>query len=90
MLLEGQLLSRITVGFHPSEEGWATVFFFGGGGYCFIEILSRAERSPPGSSVHGISQARILEWVAISFSRGSFQPRDQTSVSCTGTWIIYH
>ena len=30
--------------------------------------------SPPGSSVHGISQARILEWVAISFSRGSSQP----------------
>ena len=32
--------------------------------------------SPPGSSVHGISQARILEWVAIAFSRGSSQPRD--------------
>ena len=32
--------------------------------------------SPPGSSVHGIFQARILEWVAISFSRGSSQPRD--------------
>ena len=35
-----------------------------------------------GSSVHGISQARILEWVAISFSRGSSWPRDQTWVSC--------
>ena len=34
---------------------------------------------PPGSSVHGISQARILEWVAISFSRGFFQTRDQIS-----------
>ena len=34
--------------------------------------------SPPGSSVHGILQARILEWVAISFSRGSSQLRDQT------------
>ena len=33
--------------------------------------------SPPGSSVHGILQARILEWVAISFSRGSSQPRVQ-------------
>ena len=32
--------------------------------------------SPPGSSVHGISQTRVLEWVAISFSRGSSQPRD--------------
>jgi len=38
--------------------------------------------SPPGSSFHGISQARILEWVAISFSKGSSQPRDQTRVSC--------
>ena len=36
---------------------------------------------PPGSSVHGILQARILEWVAISFSRGSFQPKNQTQVS---------
>ena len=37
--------------------------------------------SPPGSSVHGILQARILEWVAISFSRGSSQPRDRTWIS---------
>ena len=36
----------------------------------------------PGSSVHGILQARILEWVAIPFSRGSPQPRDPTQVSC--------
>ena len=35
----------------------------------------------PGSSVHGILQARILEWVAIPFSRGSSQPRDRTWVS---------
>ena len=38
--------------------------------------------SPPGSSVHGILQARILEWVAIPFSRGSSWPRDWTCVSC--------
>ena len=37
-----------------------------------------------GFSVHGILQARILEWIAISFSRGSFQPRDQTRVSRIG------
>ena len=43
-----------------------------------------------GPSVHGISQARIMEWVAISFSRGSFQPRDPTQVSCTGRQILYH
>ena len=39
--------------------------------------------NPPGSSVHGILQARILEQVAISFSRGSSWPRDQTSISCS-------
>ena len=38
--------------------------------------------SLPGFSVHGIFQARVLEWVAISFSRGSFRPRDRTQVSC--------
>ena len=38
--------------------------------------------SPPGSPIHGILQARIMEWVAISFSRGSSRPRDWTQVSC--------
>ena len=39
--------------------------------------------SLPGSSIHGIFQARIPEWVAISFSRGSSRPRDRTRVFCT-------
>ena len=39
--------------------------------------------SPPGSSVHEIFQTRILEWVAISFSKGSSRPRDRTQNSCT-------
>ena len=44
--------------------------------------------SLPGTSVHGILQARILEWVAISFSRGSSQPRARTQVSCiVGRWF---
>ena len=43
--------------------------------------------SPPGSSVHGISQARILEWVAISSSRGSFGPRDRTHISCVAVVV---
>ena len=43
-----------------------------------------------GSPVHGISQARMLEWVAISFSRGSSEPRDQAYVFCIGRWILYH
>ena len=38
--------------------------------------------SPPGSSIHGIFQARILKWVVMPFSRGSSQPRDWTQVSC--------
>ena len=49
--------------------------------------------SLPGSSVHGVLQARILEWVIIPFSRGSSRPRDQTCVSCIsciGRWILYH
>ena len=49
------------------------------------------ECNPLGSSVHGISQARILEWVAISSSKGSSQPRDETQVSsiyCIGKWIF--
>ena len=46
-----------------------------------LTLCDPMDYSPPGSSVHGISQARILEWVAISFSRGSSQSRDQTRVS---------
>ena len=46
--------------------------------------------SPPGSSVHGIFQARILEWVAISYSRKLPLPSDQTDVSWTGRWVFYH
>ena len=44
--------------------------------------------SPPGSSVHGISQARILEWVTISFCRGSSGSRDQTRFSGIGRWVL--
>ena len=43
-----------------------------------------------GSSVRGISQERILEWVTSSYSRGSSWPRDQTHISCTGKWAVYH
>ena len=46
--------------------------------------------SPPGSSVHGIFQARIREWVAISFSRGSFWTKDQTHISWNVRQILYH
>ena len=46
--------------------------------------------SPPGSSVHGILRARILEWVAMPSSRASSRPRDQTHVSCIGRRVLYH
>ena len=48
--------------------------------------------SPPSSSLHGIFQARILEWVAISYSRGSSRPRARTQISCIsciGGQILY-
>ena len=44
-------------------------------------LFNPMDCSLPGSSVHGILQARILEWVAVPFSRGSSQPRDRTQVS---------
>ena len=46
-----------------------------------VTLCDPVDCSPPGSSVHGILQARILEWVAIPFSRRSSQPRDRTQVS---------
>ena len=45
--------------------------------------------SPPEPSVCGISQARTLEWVAISFSGGASRLRGQTQVSCIGRWTLY-
>ena len=57
-----------------------------------LTLCDATDRSPPGSSVREILQARILEWVAISFSRESSQPRDRTRisyVSCTGRQILY-
>ena len=49
----------------------------------YLPICDPMDCSPPGSSVHGMLQARIQEWVAIPFSRGSSQPRDRSKVSCT-------
>ena len=58
-----------------------------------VQLCNPMECSMPGSSVHGIFQARMLEWVAISSFKGSSQPRDQTQVSCVsclGEWVLYH
>ena len=54
-----------------------------------LTLCNPMDCSPPGSSVHGILQARILEWVPIPFSRESSQPRDQTRVSCIA-WDFSH
>ena len=57
-----------------------------------VWLCDPKDHSPPGSSVHGISQARILEWIAISSSRGSSWSRDQTWVSwvsCIGRQVLY-
>ena len=55
--------------------------------------LHPTDHSLPGSSVHGILQARMLEWVAMPSSRASSQPRDQTHISyisCVGRQVLYH
>ena len=57
-----------------------------------LTLCDPMDCSAPGSSVHRIFQAGILEWVAISFSRGSSQSRDGTRVSCIsciGRWILF-
>ena len=58
-----------------------------------VRLCNTMSCSPPGSSVQGISQARILEWITISSSRGSSRPREQTHVTCfsrTGRRVLYH
>ena len=55
-----------------------------------LTLCEPMDCSPPGSSLPGIFQARILEWVAISFSKGSSQPRNWTQVSCIGSQILSH
>ena len=76
-----------------------TEYFHCSAGHCSLPPLSLLVPShfsrvwlfaaPPGSSVHGILQARTLEWVAIPFSRGSSWPRDPTRVSCIGREVLY-
>ena len=58
-----------------------------------LTLCHPTDCSPPGSSVHGILQTRILEWVAMTSSRGSSWPRDRTCisyVSCIGRQVLYH
>ena len=58
-----------------------------------LTLCNPMDCCPPGSSVHGILQGRILEWITTSSSRGSPQPRDRTRIfyiSCIGRRVLYH
>ena len=90
--------SPLSTGF-SRQEYWSglpfdyRIIFFSMCAQSCPTICDPMDCSPPGSPVHRILQARILEWVAISFSRGSSQPRDRThisGVSCIGRWLLYH
>ena len=91
ILLRGRAGATFTLCFcRPST--WCTTLHVVRAKSC-PTLCSPVDCSPPGSSVHGILQARILEWVAISCSRGSSRPRDGTRVSyvpCSGRWVLYH
>ena len=76
-------------GFHPTTSWGNSVYstlapwlvFAAVAAESRLTLCNPMDCSPPGSSVREIFQARILEWVAISASRGSLRPRDQTQVS---------
>ena len=82
--------------FNHNTHSMYTMRLEGGSHLCWAQSLSHVrlcnlmDCSLPGSSVHGIFQARILEWVVISFSGGSSPPRDRTRVSCTAGRFSYH
>ena len=71
---------------------WVVGLVLGGGGGRVVAKLyltcDSMDSSLVDSSVHGILQARMLEWVAISFSKGSFQPRNRTQVSCIADSLL--
>ena len=73
-----------TMGSQRVGHDWVTfTFTFHLVAQLCLTLCNPRDYSPPGSSVHGILQARILEWVAMPSSRGSSQHRDQTQVSHT-------
>ena len=61
--------------------------------FSHVQLCDPMDSSPPGSSVHGTLQARILEWIATPSSRGPSRPKDRTCisyVSCIGRQVLYH
>ena len=85
-----------------SEAAWSSLwtYSFQGQSVCCDQLLhctqifaTPIDCSPPDSSVSKIFQARVLKWVAISYSRASSQPKGRTHVSwvsCIGRWVLYH
>ena len=73
---------------YPFPSYFLPLFIHSVAKLCLI-LCHPVDCSPPGSSVHGILQARILEWFALSASIGSCCPRDQTQASCIGIQILY-
>ena len=57
---------------------------------CVLTVGNPMDCSLPGSSVHGILQARIIEWVAISYFKRSSQPRGRTPIFCIDRQVLYH
>ena len=79
---------RITSLFPSLECFWMCVCLLN----CFscVRLCNPMDCSLSGSSVHGILQARILQWAAMPSSREFFWPRDQTCVSCIGREVLYY
>ena len=87
-------MSAINIFISFKREGSFPIDYCVGGGVYLLSHIPLfcipTDCSLPGSSVHGISQTRMLEWVAIPFSRGSSHPRDRMPVSCYCRRILYH
>ena len=85
-LLTGHLQSVCDV-LHPGVKNLCSV------AQSCPTLCNPMDCSLPGSTAHGIFQARILKWVAISYSKGSSWPKDQTHIFCVfciGRWVLYH
>ena len=95
MLGSAYLLFEVTSSLINSGNAQAEIFFHAAV-WCVCVFVTQScptlcdpiDCSPPGSSVYGILQARIVEWVIFSYSGGSFQPRDWTQVSCIASRLF--
>ena len=80
-----------SMGSHSVEHNWSDLAAAAAVCMCAQScptLCDTMDYSAPVSSVHGISQARILEWVAISYSKGLSWLRDWICVSCIGRWVL--